>query len=100
MSCLRFFTVYGPSQRPEMAIHKFCRAIEEGRAVTMFGDGSMRRDFTFVDDIIAANPKWIDDHKKGKPSSNAIMGQVMRATKGQANPKVVMPLILKKLDEA
>ncbi len=53
VSCLRFFTVYGPSQRPEMAIHKFCRAIEEGRVVTMFGDGSMRRDFTFVDDIVA-----------------------------------------------
>jgi UDP-glucuronate 4-epimerase len=50
--CLRFFTVYGPAQRPEMAIHKFTRAIEEGRPVTMFGDGSMRRDFTYVDDII------------------------------------------------
>jgi UDP-glucuronate 4-epimerase len=50
--CLRFFTVYGPAQRPEMAIHKFTRAIDEGRAVTMFGDGSMRRDFTYVDDII------------------------------------------------
>ncbi len=52
ISCLRFFTVYGPAQRPEMAIHKFTRAIEEGRPVTMFGDGSMRRDFTYVDDII------------------------------------------------
>jgi len=50
--CLRFFTVYGPAQRPEMAIHKFTRAIEEGQPVTMFGDGSMRRDFTYVDDII------------------------------------------------
>jgi UDP-glucuronate 4-epimerase len=52
ISCLRFFTVFGPAQRPEMAIHKFARAIEEGRPVTLFGDGSMRRDFTYVDDII------------------------------------------------
>jgi UDP-glucuronate 4-epimerase len=52
ISCLRFFTVFGPAQRPEMAIHKFARAIHEGRPVTMFGDGSMRRDFTYVDDIV------------------------------------------------
>lgn len=48
---LRFFTVYGPRQRPEMAITLFMRAVLEGRPLTMFGDGSMRRDFTHVDDI-------------------------------------------------
>ena len=48
---LRFFTVYGPRQRPEMAITLFMRAVLEGRPITMFGDGSMRRDFTHVDDI-------------------------------------------------
>lgn len=48
---LRFFTVYGPRQRPEMAITLFTRAVLEGRPITMFGDGSMRRDFTHVDDI-------------------------------------------------
>ncbi|MBM4086373.1 MAG: NAD-dependent epimerase/dehydratase family protein [Planctomycetes bacterium] len=50
--CLRFFTVYGPRQRPDMAIHKFTRWIDEGRPVEMFGDGSMKRDYTFYSDIV------------------------------------------------
>jgi UDP-glucuronate 4-epimerase len=49
---LRFFTVYGPRQRPEMAIHQFTRWIDGGRTVTLFGDGSSARDYTFIDDII------------------------------------------------
>jgi UDP-glucuronate 4-epimerase len=49
---LRFFTVYGPRQRPEMAITLFLRAILAGRPITVFGDGSMKRDFTHVDDIV------------------------------------------------
>ena len=49
---LRFFTVYGPRQRPEMAITTFLRAILAGQSITIFGDGSMRRDFTHVDDIV------------------------------------------------
>ena len=52
ITALRFFTVYGPRQRPEMAITLFMRAALEGRPVTLFGDGSMRRDFTHVDDIV------------------------------------------------
>ncbi|MBN1818381.1 MAG: GDP-mannose 4,6-dehydratase [Sedimentisphaerales bacterium] len=52
MTCLRFFTVYGPRQRPDLAIHKFARLIEQGRPIPVFGDGSMRRDFTYIDDII------------------------------------------------
>jgi UDP-glucuronate 4-epimerase len=53
MACtgLRFFTVYGPRQRPEMAITLFARKILSGEPITMFGDGSMKRDFTHVDDI-------------------------------------------------
>jgi UDP-glucuronate 4-epimerase len=51
-AALRFFTVYGPRQRPEMAITTFLRAILAGRPITMFGDGSMQRDFTHVDDIV------------------------------------------------
>jgi UDP-glucuronate 4-epimerase len=51
VAALRFFTVYGPRQRPEMAITRFCRAALRGDAVPLFGDGSMRRDFTHVDDI-------------------------------------------------
>jgi UDP-glucuronate 4-epimerase len=49
---LRFFTVYGPRQRPEMAIHKFARLIDEGREVPQFGDGSSRRDYTWIEDIV------------------------------------------------
>jgi len=51
-SCLRFFTVYGPRQRPEMAIHKFTRLLASGGRVPMFGDGSSQRDYTYIDDII------------------------------------------------
>ncbi|HXN32514.1 MAG TPA: NAD-dependent epimerase/dehydratase family protein [Polyangiaceae bacterium] len=51
-AALRFFTVYGPRQRPEMAITRFARAILAGKPITMFGDGSMRRDFTHADDIV------------------------------------------------
>ena len=49
---LRFFTVYGPGQRPEMAIHKFMRLIHEGAELPMFGDGSSQRDYTYVADIV------------------------------------------------
>lgn len=53
MTCLRFFTVYGPRQRPEMAIHKFARAITDGDKIPFFGDGNSRRDYTYVEDIVA-----------------------------------------------
>ena len=52
MTCLRFFTVYGPRQRPDLAIHKFARLIEDGQSIPIYGDGTMRRDFTYIDDII------------------------------------------------
>ena len=52
ITCLRFFTVYGPRQRPEMAIHKFTRWIEDGEPVTVFGDGTALRDFTYVADVV------------------------------------------------
>ena len=51
ITCLRFFTVYGPRQRPEMAIHKFARLIWEEKVVPIFGNGESRRDYTYVDDI-------------------------------------------------
>jgi UDP-glucuronate 4-epimerase len=59
-SCLRFFTVYGPRQRPEMAIHKFVRATLAGESVPFFGDGSTRRDYTYVDDIVDGVVRAID----------------------------------------
>jgi UDP-glucuronate 4-epimerase len=49
---LRFFTVYGPRQRPDLAIHKFARLIREGRPIPVFGDGSSARDFTYITDIL------------------------------------------------
>jgi UDP-glucuronate 4-epimerase len=51
--CLRLFTVYGARQRPDLAIHKFARLISEGKPVPIFGDGTTRRDYTYIDDIIA-----------------------------------------------
>jgi UDP-glucuronate 4-epimerase len=52
MTCLRFFTVYGPRQRPDLAIHKFTKLIEADQPILVFGDGSMKRDYTYIDDII------------------------------------------------
>ena len=52
LTCLRFFTVYGPRQRPDLAIHKFSKLIEQDKPIPVFGDGSMMRDFTYIDDII------------------------------------------------
>jgi UDP-glucuronate 4-epimerase len=51
--CLRFFTVYGPRQRPEMAIHNFVNSIIQGLPIMQFGDGNSQRDYTYIDDIIA-----------------------------------------------
>jgi UDP-glucuronate 4-epimerase len=50
--CLRFFTVYGPRQRPDLAIHKFAKLISQGKPIPLFGDGTTRRDYTYVYDII------------------------------------------------
>ena len=51
--CLRFFTVYGARQRPDLAIHKFAKSISEGNTIPVFGDGTTRRDYTYIDDIIS-----------------------------------------------
>ena len=50
---LRFFTVYGPGQRPDLAIHQFVRKIAQGQSIRMFGDGSTSRDYTYIDDVVA-----------------------------------------------
>jgi UDP-glucuronate 4-epimerase len=52
IACLRFFTVFGPRQRPDLAIHKFTRLIARGKPIPFFGDGSMSRDHTFIEDIV------------------------------------------------
>ena len=58
--CLRFFTVYGPRQRPDLAICKFSRLIAEEKPIPVFGDGSTRRDYTYIDDIIQGIRAAID----------------------------------------
>jgi UDP-glucuronate 4-epimerase len=76
---LRFFTVYGPWGRPDMAYYKFTQAILEGREIELYGEGKMRRDFTYVDDIVEAivrltskpavgNPNW--DGAKPDPATS------------------------------
>jgi len=58
--CLRFFTVYGPRQRPDLAIHKFARKILAGESIPKFGDGSASRDYTYISDIVAGVRAAID----------------------------------------
>jgi len=58
--CLRFFTVYGARQRPDLAIHKFARLLTAGKPIPVFGDGTTRRDYTFIDDIISGVRTAID----------------------------------------
>ena len=60
MIFLRFFTVYGPRQRPDLAIHKFTKLILDDKPITMFGDGSSARDYTYIDDIVDGIIKSID----------------------------------------
>src|SRR3990172_2389033 len=63
ITCLRFFTVYGPRQRPDMAIHKFTKSILWGEKITMFGDGTSKRDYTYITDIIDGICKSIEHCK-------------------------------------
>lgn len=62
---LRYFTVYGPRQRPDMAFHRFLTAARDGAAVTVFGDGKQTRDFTYVDDIVTATRRAADAGRPG-----------------------------------
>jgi UDP-glucuronate 4-epimerase len=60
VSMMRFFTVYGPRQRPDMAINKFTKMISAGQPIPMFGDGTTRRDYTYIDDIIDGLVRAVD----------------------------------------
>ncbi len=67
VACLRFFTVYGPRQRPDLAIYKFTKLISEGKPVPFYGDGSEERDYTFIHDIVDGILKavnWVDNSEK------------------------------------
>ena len=70
MTCLRFFTVYGPRQRPDLAIHKFTALLEAGRPLPIFGDGQTGRDYTYVDDIVVGVLAALD-HTPQPPAGSA-----------------------------
>jgi len=63
---LRYFTVYGPRQRPDMAINKFVNAIRKGKEIIIYGDGNQTRDFTYVSDVVNANILAAESHLEGE----------------------------------
>jgi UDP-glucuronate 4-epimerase len=78
VACLRIFTAYGPRQRPGMAIHKFTRLIDRGERIPMYGDGSSRRDFTYIDDLIEGimgvirHPKGFEAYNLGESQTTSL----------------------------
>ena len=70
---LRFFTVYGPRQRPDLAIHKFARQLLTGQPITMYGDGSSRRDYTYVEDIVDGIVRSLDRAERVESKEYEIM---------------------------
>jgi len=69
---LRFFTVYGPWGRPDMAYFSFTKAISEGRSIDVFNNGQMQRDFTYIDDIVEGIVRVMDNIPSANPSWNAV----------------------------
>lgn len=85
---LRYFTVYGPRQRPDMAFHRFCKSILEHEAIRMFGDGLQTRDFTYISDVVEANIQAV--------YSDAASGEVMNIAGGA---RVTVQSVLQILEE-
>ena len=75
VACLRFFTVYGPRQRPDLAIHKFTQLALSGKSIPLYGDGLTRRDYTFVDDITGGILRLLDTPDWGFGIFNLGSGQ-------------------------
>lgn len=72
-TCFRFFTVYGPWGRPDMALFKFVKAIEEDKPIDIYGEGEMSRDFTYIDDLVESITRLIQaPPQQGKPADNVI----------------------------
>ncbi len=78
--CLRFFTVYGARQRPDLAIHKFSKLITDSKPIQVFGDGSSRRDYTYIDDIIQGVRSAIDYDKSIHETFNLGESQTVTLT--------------------
>lgn len=92
VTCLRFFTVYGPRQRPDLAIHKFTALIDTGRPVPFYGDGTSSRDYTYVDDTVSgivaaigydAEPFSVFNLGNSTPVSLAVMVRTIEAALGR-----------------
>jgi UDP-glucuronate 4-epimerase len=103
---LRFFTVYGPWGRPDMVMFKFTRAILEGHPMNVFNDGHMRRDFTYIDDVVESvvrimdviptpDPEWSSD----KPSQNSSKAPFRLYNVGNEEP-VELTEVIAVLEEA
>ncbi|QVK17118.1 SDR family NAD(P)-dependent oxidoreductase [Mycoplasmatota bacterium] len=103
-ACLRFFTVYGPRQRPDLAIHKFTNLILQDKMIPFYGDGTTERDYTYIDDIIDGITKtiqWISKEDKkydifnlgeSKTISLAMMVKTIENTLGKKAKLNIMPM--------
>jgi UDP-glucuronate 4-epimerase len=95
---LRFFTVYGPRQRPDLAIHKFTRLIAEGRPIPFYGDGSSERDYTYIDDIVGgvlAAVDWTapDTGRIGHDTSDAPAARSGPEARATAAPESTLEIV-------
>jgi UDP-glucuronate 4-epimerase len=94
MTCLRYFTVYGPRQRPDLAIHKFAGLIEEGKPIPVYGDGTMMRDFTYIDDIIDGTVAAIEKCSVFRGQGSGVRGNEFNIYNlGESRPISVNDLI-------
>jgi len=93
MTCLRYFTVYGPRQRPDLAIHKFAKLIEQDKPIPVYGDGSMMRDFTYIDDIINGTTAAINHLTSNAPRSTIHDSRFTIYNLGESSPISVNDLI-------
>jgi UDP-glucuronate 4-epimerase len=100
IACLRIFTAYGPRQRPEMAIHKFTSLLDQGKEIPMYGDGSSRRDYTYIDDLIDGMMAVLQRHKgyevynlgeSQTTSLKGLIGMIESALGKKAKIKVMEP---------
>jgi len=95
ITCLRYFTVYGPRQRPDLAIHKFAKLIEQDKPIPVYGDGTMMRDFTYIDDIIDGTVAAIDQlvARRSRHESRAAGHEFNIYNLGESRPISVNDLI-------
>jgi nucleoside-diphosphate-sugar epimerase len=100
ITILRYFTVYGPRQRPDMAIYKFVKAILNNEKIPIFGDGTQTRDFTFVDDVVEANILAAESNITGEifnigGSSKISVGELIKKIEEILGKKAIIEYIKK-----